>query len=351
MDLAAFAEILSHFPRSPKTAKTVKELAATLVSDRTEQAKLRHLYRCVEELSSDKKAAVGNFVVKIARPDHAAREDAARVYLNMPAISDYFMNDGIALQLLLGRRAINPALEEAGAIEADATEEIALARLDASRSNTSTLAKKIRVVPDGIDRMLATIDPDVLRAMLEALVRKRKVEFDYRSSEGNLSRKRMGALGLVVKDGSIYLLAVEGFEELPRVALPLHRMSNATVNVLQPFHHIPFDIDAWLRKTGQLSHPQGDVEKTIRLELLVAPQTIWHFQERPLGPDQIITAPDADAEWYHVAVTTKHWHTLTSFLVSFGPYIKVLGPPEVLEGHKGKNGITAWVRQMANLYP
>lgn len=105
------------------------------------------------------------------------------------------MSDGIALQLLLGRRAINPALVEAGAVEADAVEQIARAWLDKSRSTTSTLANKLRVVPDGISRMLARIDPDVLGAMLEALVRQKMVEFDYRSSEGEFSRKRMGPLG------------------------------------------------------------------------------------------------------------------------------------------------------------
>lgn len=348
MDLAAFAEILSHFPRSATTAKTVKELAATWPSDRTELAKLRHLYRCVDKLSSDKiTTAAGNFVIKIPRPEYAERDDAARVYLNLPAISDFFMSEAIALQLLLGRGSINPALVEAGAIEADAAEEVARAKLGASRSTAGTLANKIRVAPDGIDRMLARIDPGVLRILLEALVSKKMVEFDYCSSKGHLSRKRIGPLGLVVKDGSIYLLGLGFFEELPGPALPLHRMSNAWVDVGQPFHHAPFDIDAWLEKTGQLSHPIGDPNKTIRLEFLVAPQTIYHFQERPLGPDQVITAPDAEGEWYHVAVTTKHWHTLTSFITSFGPRIKVLGPPEVLGG---EDGIVAWAQQMASLY-
>lgn len=347
MDLAVFAEILSHFPQSPNTAKTVKELAATWPCGKTEQARLRHLYRCVDELSSDK-TAVGDFLIKIPRPEGAGRDEAARLYLNLPAIADFFMSDGIALQLLLGRRAINPALAEAGAIEADAVEQIARTKLDKNRSTTGTLANKLRIVPDGISRMLAGIDPDVLRAMLEALVRRKIVEFDYRSSKGKLSRKRMGVLGLVSKDGSIYLVGLAGLETVPGAALPLHRMNNARVDILAPFHHAPFDIDEWLEKTGQMSHPQGDAEKTIRLEFLVAPQTVYHFQERPLGPDQVITAPVSEGEWHHVAVTTKHWHTLTSFLASFGPNIKVLGPPEVLEGD---NGIIAWARQMASLYP
>ena len=349
MDLATFAKILSHFPRSPKTAKTVKELAATWPSDQTDQAKLRQLYHFVKELSSGEKEAVGNFLIKIPRPDGAGRDEAARFYLNLPEIADFFMSDGIALQLLLGRRAINPALVEAGAVEADAADKIARARLEGSRSTAGRLAKKLRVVPDGMSRMLARIDPDVLGAMLEALVRQKMIEFDYRSSEGEFSRKRMGPLGLVSKDGSIYLVGLAGFQSVPDTALPLHRMSNAQVDKGRaPFHHAPFDIDAWLEKTGQMSHPKGDAEKTIRLEFLVAPQTIYHFQERPLGPDQVISVPVSEGEWHHVAVTTKHWHTLTSFIASFGPNIKVLGPPEVLEGD---NGIIAWARQMASLYP
>lgn len=346
MDLETFAEVLAHFPRSPKTAKTVKELAASWQSEQTDQAKLRHLYRCVNELSSGVEP-VGNFVCKIPRPDHAARDEGARVFLNLPEISDFFMSDAIALQILLGRRTINPALVEAGAIEADAVAQIARERLADNSSHASTLANKIRVAPDGIDRLLAKIDPEVLRVMLEALVRKKKVEFDYRSSKGNLSRKKLGVLGLVVKDGSIYLLGLEGIKDTPGAALPLHRMSNARVDLLQPFHHAPFDIDAWLEKNGQLSHPIGDIDKTIRLEFLVAPQSVWHFEERPLGPDQVITAPDTEGEWHHITVTTKHWYTLTSFLASFGPYIKVLGPPEVLEG---EDGIANWARQMAALY-
>lgn len=64
MDTAVFADIMSYFPKSHKTAKTIKELAAIWPSDQTEQAKLWHLYRCVDELSSDITAA-GNFVIKI----------------------------------------------------------------------------------------------------------------------------------------------------------------------------------------------------------------------------------------------------------------------------------------------
>lgn len=345
MDLEIFAEVLARFPQSKATAKTVKVIAENWPFGKTPEARVRQVYRCVNDLSSGI-PPIGDFVCKVPKPENASREDAAKVYLDLKEISNFFMSDAIALQLLLGRRSINPTLAAAASVEANTVEEIAHARLAESNSTASALANKIRVVPDGFDRMLAKIDPDVLRVILEALVRKRKVEFDYRSSKGKCSRKTLGPLGLVVKDGSIYLLALEGVKSTPEAALPLHRMSNPKIG-LQPFHHAPFDIDEWLERTGGLNHPQGDVDKTICLELLVAPGSIWHFQERPLGPDQVITEPDKADGWYHLKVTTKHWYTLTSFLASFGPYIKVLGPAEVLEG---KGGIAEWARGMASLY-
>lgn len=345
MNLETFAQILARFPQSPKNAKTVSEIAASWPSDKASDAQVRQIYRWVNELSSGA-SPIRDFICRIPKPENASREDATKIYLNLKEISNFFMSDAIALQLLLGRRSINPTLAAATSVEANTVEEIAHARLAESKSTASALANKIRVVPDGFDRMLAKIDPDVLRVILEALVRKRKVEFDYRSSKGKCSRKTLGPLGLVVKDGSIYLIGLEGVKSTPEAALPLHRMSNPKIG-LQPFHHAPFDIDEWLEKTGGLNHPQGDVDKTICLELLVAPGSIWHFQERPLGPDQVITEPDEADGWYHLKVTTKHWYTLTSFLVSFGPYIKVLGPAEVLEG---KDGIVEWARGMAKLY-
>lgn len=95
-----------------------------------------------------------------------------------------------------------------------------------------------------------------------------------------------------------------------------------------------------------MNHPQGADNQVISLVLKVAPGSIWHFQERPLSSDQTITGPEQDG-WFRVTATTRHWYTLTAFLASFGPYIKVMGPQQVLEG---KDGVIAWARGMAEHY-
>lgn len=345
MDLETFAEVLSRFPQSSKTAKSVRDIAEHWPFGKTPPARIRDVYRCVQELSSGI-PPIGDFVCKIPKSTDASRGDAVKVYLDLNEIANFFMSDGIALQLLLGRRSINPALAAAAAIESDTVDQIVHARLSAGKSSASTLANKIRVIPDGFNRMLAKIDPDVLRVMIEALVRKRWVEFDYRSSGGKKSHKKCGPLSLCVKDGTIYLICLEGVKSTPGAPLPLHRMSNAQLRT-DVFHHARFEVDEWLEKTGQLNHPQGDIDQTITLELLVAPISIWHFQERPLGPDQKIIDPTEPGGWYRLTVTTKLWYTLIAFLAGFGPYIKVLGPTEVLEG---KDGIVEWARGMAKLY-
>jgi predicted DNA-binding transcriptional regulator YafY len=357
MDLNTFAAVLTHFPQSISSAKTAQEIVKDWPIGKTPGGKLKKVYRCIQELGVDgfddngedvnsPGSGIHEFVRKVPRPDDARRGQAECYYLDMNAISNFFMTDAIALQLLLGRRTINPALASAPAIELDGLESMARHRLEASKGSASALASKIRIVQDGFDRKLARINPAVLRTMIEALIRKRWVEFDYVSSKMGKSRMKLGPVGLVVKDGSIYLVALEGIKSTPEAALPLHRMNNAQVSP-QPFHHSPFDLDAWIDKNGQLNHPQDGPDKTIRLELLVARGSIWHFQERSLGEDQIITAPVEPDGWYRLTVTTKRWYTLTSFLASFGPYIKVVGPKDVLEG---KDGMIAWAKGMREHY-
>lgn len=345
MKLETFAEILASFPQSAASAKTVEQLAEDWPFGTTPEAKKRQLYHHIKELSED--SAIGHFIHKIPRPEFASRDDAAKFYLSLADISDFFMSDAIALQLLLGRRAINPLLTSATSADAETLEDLALARLKGARSNAGRLADKLRIVPDGFPRLPAKIDPDVMRVLLEALVRKRKVEFEYTSFSGRTSRKTMGALAIVGKDGTLYLVGLQGLEHEPGAPLALHRM-RATALTSQPFHHARFDLDEWLERTGGLYHPMGGPDETIQLELRISPISIRHFEERPLGVDQIITGPHQPDGWFSLKVTTKHWYTLSSFLFSFGPHVKVVGPQEALEGEQG---ILAWARGIAKLYP
>jgi len=345
MKLETFAEILARFPHSAAHAKTVDQLAEEWPFGTTPVAKKRQLYNHIKELSED--SPIGHFIRKIPRPESAGRDDASRVYLDLAEISSFFMTDSVALQLLLGRGAISPLLTSAVSIDPESLGDLALARLESSRSNAARLANKLRIVPDGYPRLPAKIDSNVMRVLMEGLARKRKVEFEYCSFAGRKSRKTMGPLAIVGKDGTLYLIGLQGLESQPGVPLALHRMTQAKLT-LQPFHHARFDLDEWLDKTGGLYHPLDGPDRNIVLELSVSPIAIRHFEERPLGVDQKITGPYEPDGWFNLTVTTKRWYTLTSFLIGFGPHVKVLGPAEVLAGDQG---ILAWAKGIAKLYP
>jgi hypothetical protein len=63
MDLEIFAEVLARFPQSKGTAKTVKEIAENWPFGKTPVARVRQVYRCVNDLSSGIPPIVSHGVV------------------------------------------------------------------------------------------------------------------------------------------------------------------------------------------------------------------------------------------------------------------------------------------------
>jgi hypothetical protein len=63
--------------------------------------------------------------------------------------------------------------------------------------------------------------------------------------------------------------------------------------------------------------------------LRVAPESIYHFRERPLSNDQVETLPAGDEPWHIVTATVPRTILLMPFLVSMGPWIEVLAPADV----------------------
>jgi|GEM_PF-5468349 len=357
MDLESFAEVLALFPKSPGTAKTAAEIAKEWELGSTPQARLKKVHRCIRELSPQEDEAddgedfgsndIRDFVRKLPPADRADRK-STRVYLDMNAVADFFMTDAVALQLLLGRSAINQALLSDPALQSGDVERLARRNLRKAKGDAGALAGKVRVVADGPPRLAAAVDPEVLRCVIMAMSKRHRLSFAYRSSGGNVSYRTVSPLGLCAKDGALYLIGLEGARSQPGQAMALHRMRNPKLTD-HKFDPGMFDIDEYLEQTGNLSHPQGDPDSKILLELRVHPSAIWHFQERPIGgPHQVITHPAEPGGWYRLTVETGNYYQWRPFLASFGPNIELLSPPELRDG---PNGLGAWARAMAALYP
>jgi predicted DNA-binding transcriptional regulator YafY len=137
----------------------------------------------------------------------------------------------------------------------------------------------------------------------------------------------LSPLGLVAKDGTIYLVAVTALNDAPR-HYALHRMGSAEDAGGPAQSRADFDLDRHIASTHQFSHALEGSARTVDLILRVAPDAIFHFEERPLSATQTIEPPD-ETGWYHVRDSVPMTLQLIPFLLSMGAGLKVVGPGEV----------------------
>ena len=75
-----------------------------------------------------------------------------------------------------------------------------------------------------------------------------------------------------------------------------------------------------------MSHPIGQYQEKIRLILRVHPEALFHFKERPLAENQVISDPLTAEGWYQVEVNIPETILLIPWLLSMGGWIKVVEP-------------------------
>jgi predicted DNA-binding transcriptional regulator YafY len=264
-----------------------------------------------------------------------------KYYLNKNQVSDWMMSEENALVLQITRQIYDRTLgfgddeRAAGMAEQVASQALSLA--------ARRMRDCFRVVPDGIGRLSARIAPDVLKEAMRAIRTNRMFQFDYTNQKGKPSNIQCSPLGLVAKDGTIYLVATQGLADPPR-HYALHRMKSADAlpNPAQP--RPDFDLDRHIENTHQFSHALNNDPTPIELKLRVAPEGMFHFTERPLSTNQTVTPPAETGGWHTVTATIPKTMLLRPFLASMGPYIEVLGPQEL------RAELAQWSRGMSDLY-
>ncbi|MFM2118793.1 MAG: hypothetical protein RL722_261 [Pseudomonadota bacterium] len=205
------------------------------------------------------------------------------------------------------------------------------------------LAKAFRIVNDWIGRMPARLDPRVLHECIAAILNEQAITVKGRTRRIEMIRDApafccvLSPYGLVVKDGTLYLIGAvsDGRGEYhlsPPIAL--HRVSSVAVSQ-QRYADIGFDLDAAIRASNNFSSPVPEWSaEPFALELLVEAQSIYHFIERPIATDQDISNNReriSGKDWYRVTATMPATVLLVPFLLSMGPWIRVVGPERLLE--------------------
>jgi predicted DNA-binding transcriptional regulator YafY len=326
--------LLRMLPASPEKALTAAKIFEQWPSQGEEGVSQRSIERYMLSLMSG--GSWGNGVVG------ATQEGRSRAYFLLPEqVATWFVTEEAALGMRLTHQVLGRTFGNSSRTNSDTLADMAERVLAASPS-AQRVQRRLRIAPDGLGRLPARIDRNVLRTVIDAIARDRKLHFSYADSAGHESKPLASPLGLVAKDGTIYLVAAKGLSDRPR-SFALHRVASAEVHFQVAQARPDFDLDEHIEASHQFSH-RLDAEPPIALKLRVAPGTIYHFRERPLSRDQSIRAPRSEGGWYSVTATVPQTVLLIPFLAGMGPWIEVMEPQAL------RSKTAEWLRDSAALY-
>ena len=320
MKLNAAVTLLRLLNSRPEGALTTTQIARKWLDETGSEINIRSVQRYLSELSAD--GADGPALVDVL-DDKKER----KYHLRLSQVAGWFMTEEAAMHLLLTRQVLERSFGGLDPDEAKRLEDMA-AMVAGDFARTRRLRERLRIVPDGIGRLPARVDAQILASTVDAIAASQKLSLTYVNAAGKESRQVLSPQGLVAKDGTIYLLATKGLSDPPR-HFALHRAIEAHV-VHHPLQARPdFDPDVYIRDSHQLSHRLNAEAPAVSLRLRVAPEALFHFTERPLSSDQSIGPARRSDGSSLVTATVPETVLLVPFLVSMGPWIEVLGPPSV----------------------
>ena len=265
-----------------------------------------------------------------------------RFSLNRQSVAAWFMTDEAALSLLMSTQYLHTYLGGLERFGIDASKALAQGVLEGAGRHTRRIHDYMRLVPDGLGRLPASVSPEVMTIVLSAIAANQRLQLHYTNAKGKCSQYELSAHGLVMKDGTIYLLASRGnTDEITTFAL--HRASAAQLCATQARQIKGFRLDQHIQDTHQLSHQLG-AEALLDLRLRVHPGALFHFRERPLCADQLIIEPSPTQNYHEVQARIPHTMLLVPFLLSLREGVEVLAPDSL------RREMIDHIAQMQNQY-
>lgn len=336
MDFLVGIRLLRLLNTDPAHALTTSQIAKKWQERYGETFSIRTFQRWMGELSAD--SAEGNAIVNI--------EDSSKeftYYLKLNELAHWFMTEEVALYQLLSHQVLNNTFGDS--LSQDVKRQIEVAtQLTEEEIRLRRLRERVRIVPDGIGRLRTKISNEVLTNILETIASGKMLQIQYLSSKGRFSELTLNPLGLVAKDGTLYLLAVGGLSD-PLKHYALQRVQLARSLPSRAQERNDFDLDRYIHQTHQLSHALDQNLVPEQIKLKVHPDSLFHFKERPLSENQTIIEPTKKGDWAVVIACLPMTVLLRPFLVSMGPGIEVLEPQLLREQ------VADWLMDAARHYP
>jgi predicted DNA-binding transcriptional regulator YafY len=197
---------------------------------------------------------------------------------------------------------------------------------------------KVRSVPPSQPLLSPPVNPEVQRAVSEALLLDRQLQVQYRRRGDAASVEyRVQPLALVQRGGLLYL-HVRIFDYEDTRSLVMHRIEQASM--LDEPVHCPsgFSVDEEIAR-GRFGFGEGNM---IRVKLRFQTEYGTHLYETPLSPDQKIEeCPD---QRLIVSASVAETPQLFWWVLGFGSGIEVLEPPSL------RKAVADTANDMANLY-
>jgi len=302
--------MLRHIPRYPRkvTVQALRERLADQGYPTTERTIQRDLLRLSGEL-------FGLSLDDRSRP-HGWSWDRDATQLDIPGmepqtalafkLAEHFSGQLMAPATL---NALEPYLQRASDVLAD------------TASPVRTWPDKIHVVPRGQTLEAPSIDSGILETVYDALFNDRQLEVRYqRRYDGAVRDYRLHPLGIVFRDGVVYLICTRAGRE-GVVQMALHRMHSAGACHETVERPVDFDLTQYVRN-GALDFRLGT--EPLALELLLEPATAVHLEETPLSDSQRLEG--ADDGRIRLSARVADTAQLRWWLLGLGDQVEVVGP-------------------------
>ena len=186
--------------------------------------------------------------------------------------------------------------------------------------------QKIAIVQPTQKLLPPELDPEVQKAITEALLKDRQLEICYRPPHRDESSYKLNPLGLVLRNGVSYLIATK-IETNDERTFALHRVKSVKITDQPAIHPEGFDLQKALDNGKMGFNFTGQDYQPIQLKAIFDKIAISHLYETKLSEDQKIEKLAEDR--FEITATVQESEQLFCWLQSFGSRVEVLEPAEL----------------------
>jgi len=228
-----------------------------------------------------------------------------------------------ALSLVLVSRYLKQALPATLGSALDRLFKRAADTLDLQQKNGAAHWKDlVGVVVPTQPMQPPRINLEVVQVVHQALIAKEQFWGQYRNIKGGQDERLLNPLGIMVREPSIYLIAVaDGYEE-PRM-FAMHRFISARREHSPVNEPAGFDLHTYLDEQGNFGSG-----KWLTLKAIVCPNLAQILEETPLGSNQALGGADENG-WTRLTVRVRDNWQLRWWLMAQADRIIVYSPKDI----------------------